>query len=154
MNQFILATRQIALLALLFVLAGCKTTDVAEDGSLASIFISGHAEEEIQRVTIEVFKWNGFDQLADLTFEKQGTRNDTLMFGGLDSGPVWIKIRVHVKPRGGDRYVLGCDAYAVQNHGDPFIETETRLKFSKADECKDILDQIKTRLSLPAAKTT
>src|SRR5690242_13898618 len=115
MNPFVQATKQIALLALICILAGCKTTDVAKDGSLASIFVSGHSEADIERVTVEVFKWDGYNQLAGLTFEKQGTSRDTFMYGGLDSGPVWIKIRVHVKPRGDNQYILGCDAYALQN---------------------------------------
>ncbi len=152
MNPFIQAAKHIALVALLSVLVGCKTTDVAKDGSLASIFINGHSAKEIRETTIEVFKWNGFNQLAGLTFEKQGTKEDTLLFGGLSSGPAWIKIGVHVTPISEDSYILGCDAYAVQDHGDALMETETRLKFAKAGECKKILDQIKQRLSLPSTK--
>lgn len=138
------------MLTLLCVLAGCKTTDLAKDGSLASIFINGHTEDEIQQATIEVFKSEGFNQLAGLTFEKQGTKNDTLMFGGLDSEPVWIKIRVHITPTSNGRFALGCDAYAVQNHGERFIETETQFKYAKRDECLNWLNEISQRLSKPA----
>lgn len=153
MNLFLRTVRCMTLLALLCLVAGCKTTDMANDGSLASTLITGHTETEIQQATIAVFQANGFDQLADLTFEKQGSQRDTVMFGGLDSERVWIKIRVHVSPRGKDRYVLGCDAYAVQNHGDRFIETESRFKFSKGEECLDLLEQIRQQLSRPGPET-
>lgn len=138
-------------LATLGLLAGCKSADLAKDGSLASIVISGYSEEEIKQTTIDVFKSNNFYQIQhDLNFEKKGTANDTFMFGGLDLEQVWIRVRVHVTPSGKDRYVLGCDAYAVQDHGDKFIETETRFKHSKGDECMAILNQVRQQLAHPA----
>ena len=152
MKMFIQAIRQIPLLALLWVVAGCKTTDLAKDGSLASIVINGHSTGEIQNAIVQVFESNGFQQMGALTFEKQGTRQDTLKFGGLDSGPVWIRMKVHVSPRSNNQHVLGCDAYVVQNHGDRFLETETRLKYSKSDECLDLLNKIKAQLSAPASE--
>lgn len=152
MKSLIRAIRPILLLALLGVVAGCKTTDLAKDGSLASIVISGHSEDEIRQATIEVFKANGFNQTTGLTFDKPGTKNDTLMFGGLDSTRVWIRMRVHVSDQGKGRYALGCDAYAVQNHGDILVETESRLRFAKGEECLDLLNQINQQLSSPASK--
>ncbi len=146
MNLFIRATRQITLLALLCVLGGCKTTDLAKDGSLASIFINGYSEDQIQQATIKVFKTNGFTQTTGLTFERPGTHEDTFMFGSLDSEKVWIRIRVHILPRGTGRYILGCDLYAVQNRGDAAMETENRLKYMKSEECLDYLNQIKAQL--------
>jgi hypothetical protein len=153
MKTFIRATTPILFLTLLCILAGCKTTDFAKDGSLASVVISGYSEDQIRQATIDVFTANGFSQTTGLTFEKQGTQHDTLMFGGLDSVRVWIRIRVHIVDQGMGRYALGCDAYAVQNHGDALVETENRLRFSKDEECLDLLKQVRRQLTSSSPKS-
>jgi hypothetical protein len=140
----------VVLLAMFGVLAGCKSTDLAKDGSLASIVINGYSKAEIQQAAVDVFKSDHFYQVDDSTFEKKGSANDTFMFGGLDMEQVWIRVRMHIAPGGKDRHVLGCDAYVVQNHGDRFIETETRFKYSKGEECLNILNQIQQQLVQPA----
>jgi hypothetical protein len=150
MRRFFQVTGSVVLLAISCVLTGCKSTDLAKDGSLASIVINGYSKAEIQQATVEVFKSDNFYQVDDSTFEKKGSGNDTFMFGGLDMEQVWIRVRVHITPSGKDRYALGCDAYAVQNHGDRFIETETRFKYSKSEECMNILNQIRQQLAHPA----
>jgi hypothetical protein len=154
MKPSILATVRIGFLVLVGLLAGCKTTDTAQDGSLASVIITGHTEKQVQQTTIEVFRWNGFNQLSGLTFEKKGSKWDTLSYGSLDSKAVWIKMRVSITPMTEDRQVLSCDAYIVDNHGEGFMESERKLDFGKADECKKILDQIKRRLSVPPPKSS
>jgi len=69
MNKFFMAVAKLALLASVCALTGCKTTDTAKNGSLASIVISGHSVEEVKQTTVEVFGWDGYKQVSDLTFE-------------------------------------------------------------------------------------
>lgn len=144
-----MAVARPALLALACALAGCKTTDMAKNGSLASVVISGHTADEVRQTTIEVFGWNGYKQVSDLTFEKKGTAWDVVKYGGWATDSIWIKIRVQITSRSELWQVLGCDAYIVEDPGEGIMEDERKLKFVKADECKKILDQIQRRLSLP-----
>lgn len=154
MNRFILGTGWLGLVLLAGVLAGCKTNDTAHTGNQASVIITGHTKEEIQQTTIAVFKSDGYTQVADLVFEKEGSKWDTVTYGSLGSKSVWIKIRVSLTSKGEGRNALGCDVYAVDNHGEGFMESERKLAFAKGDECKEILDQIKQRLSLSPPKPT
>ncbi len=149
MKRSILITAQLALLSLVCALAGCATTDTGHDGSLASAIILGHTTDEIRQTTIEVFEWNGYKRVSNLTFEKEGTKWDTMKYGSMGGIPVWIKICVRLATKAEGLNVLGCDAYVVEDHNAGFMETERRLDFAKRDECKKILDQIKRRLSLP-----
>jgi hypothetical protein len=152
MKRFIAKTEWLGLLALICILAGCKTTDTAHDGSLASVVINGHTAEEVRQTTTEVFGWNGYSQVADLTFEKKGTKWDLVTYGGWGAETVWFKMRVHLTSKAGNSQVLGCDVFVVEKNSEDFMNSERKLEFAKADECKKILDQIKRRLSLSAAK--
>ncbi len=154
MKPTLMAIVRVALLALAFVVAGCKTTDTAHDGSLASVVINGHTADEVRQTTIEVFGWNGYKQASDLTFEKKGTQWDRMAYGSWLADSVWIKIRVQITSRGEFSQVLGCDAYIVEDRNEGVMEDERKLKFMRADECKKILDQIQRRLSLPKAEPT
>lgn len=140
---------RVALLSLVFVAAGCKTTDTARDGSLASVVINGRTADEVRQTTIEVFGWNGYKHVSDLTFEKKGTQWDRMAYGSWLTDSVWIKIRAQINSRGEFSQVLGCDAYIVEDRDEGVMENERKLKFMMADECKKILDQIQRRLSLP-----
>lgn len=152
MRRICMANVRLALLALAFVLAGCKTTDMAHDGSLASVVINGHTADEVRQTTIEVFGWNGYQQVSDLTFEKKGTKWDVATYGGWMADSVWIKIHVQITTKAELWQVLGCDAYIVENHGEGIMQDERKLKYMRADECKKILDQIQRRLALPKAE--
>jgi hypothetical protein len=152
MKRFIAKTEWLGLLALICILAGCKTTDAAGDGSAASVVIYGHTAEEVRQTTTEVFGWNGYTQVADLTFEKQGTKWDKVTYGGWGVDTVWFKMRVRLTSKAENSQVLGCDVFLVEKNSDDFMNSERKLEFAKADECKKILDQIKQRLTQPAAK--
>ena len=149
-NKFLsMKPAQIGLLAMAIVLTGCETTDVAGSGSSASVMIAGHTDEEIRQTTVQVFGWNKYNRLDNLSFEKEGSSWDTTTYGSMNAKLVWIKMRARVTTQSGGFIVLSCDVYVVENHGDGFMQTERKLPFGKRDECKKILDQIKLRLSLP-----
>jgi hypothetical protein len=149
MKGFIVELVRLGLLVLVCALVGCKTTDTAGNGSLASVVINGSTAEEVRQTTIAVFGWNGYSQVSDLTFERKGTKWEKLTYGSLGAEEVWIQIRVQLATKAELWQVLSCDVYVVENRGDSIMESERKLQFAKADECKKILDQIKRRLSLP-----
>jgi hypothetical protein len=135
-------------------LTGCTTTDQAGTGLMASVEISGHTEAEIQKATTAAFLAHGYlktDLKTDsLIFEKQGSAWETVNYGGLSGGPAWIKIRVKLVSAETGSHTLGCDAYAVEGHGDVGMEIERKFLFAKRTECKKILDEAKAALDAPS----
>ena len=138
-----------ALLAGVAGLTGCKSTDSADSGNMASVNISGHTDAEIKQAAAKVFLWNGYQQVNPLTFEKQGTSWDKMAYGGWSSNPVWIRMRINVTPGEAGQTILACDAYAVVDRGEGSMEEEKKLFTSYRSECKKILDQTKVRLDSP-----
>ena len=130
-------------------LTGCKTTDQARSGHMASVEISGHAKAEIEQATVAAFQANGYSKADGLTFEKEGSAWETANYGGWSAKRVWIKVRVEIAFTDTDRYTLGCNAYIVQGHGEFGTEMEQRFLFAKRTECKKILDEAKAALERP-----
>lgn len=140
---------RLAAWVLLFGLAcltGCKTTDTAHTGHAASVEISGHTKAEIQQAATKVFQAHGYTKISDLIFEKPGSVWDTANYGGWSSSPVWIRIKCDLESTDTHQYVLGCDAYIVEGHGEVGTEVERKLWFSRRSECKAILNEIKSFL--------
>ncbi|HEY4417492.1 MAG TPA: hypothetical protein VGO57_17505 [Verrucomicrobiae bacterium] len=137
-----------ALLCLLPILTGCKTTDHAETGQLASLEISGRSEADILRAVKAVFIANGYKHTKDLTFEKRGSSWDTAAYGGWSSA-VWIRLKATVDPTPTGQYVIGCDAYTVDNHDQGVMEMEQKRAYAKRDECAKLLEQVKAKLDSP-----
>ncbi len=137
------------LLAGLVCLAGCRTTDQADSGELASVTISGRTEAEIQQAAAGVFLADEYQQVNPLTFEKRGTGWDKLAYGGWSSNPVWIRMRLNITSAGDGRFILAGNAYAVVDRHEASMEEEKPLSVSYRSECKKILDQVKARLDSP-----
>jgi hypothetical protein len=152
-NPHIIQTARLGLLLLCFAVSGCKSTDAAKQGSQEAVVIKDHTEEEVRRTTIEVFGLNGYRQSDGLNFEKQGTKWDTVKYGGLGGTPVWIKMSAKLTKQAEGYVILGCDTYVIEDRDDPLMREERKLPFGKRSDCKKILDQIKQRLSLPAASS-
>lgn len=135
----------------LVCLTGCKTTDQARSGHMASVEISGHTKNEIQKATVTAFLANGYLKTGGLTFEKKGSTWDTANYGGWFEDQVWIKIRAEIFLADTGKYTLGCNAFAVDGHGEVGMETEHKFLFARRTECKKILDEAKAALEAPAA---
>jgi hypothetical protein len=137
------------LLAGVACLTGCKSTDSADSGNMASVNISGHTDAEIKQAAAKVFSWDGYQQVNPLTFEKQGTSWDKMAYGGWSSNPVWIRMRINVTSGEAGQTILTCDAYAVVDRGEGSMEEEKKLFTSYRSECKKMLDETKVRLDSP-----
>ena len=132
---------------LVALLSGCKSTDTAKVGSLASIDITGHSLPEVRQAVVETFLLNGYSQKSGLTFDKQGTNWDTVAYGNWSGNAVWYRMKVSVVPRPGGTCVVACDAYLIRDHGEGFMEEEQRLVASKRGDAMKLLEEVKTRLS-------
>ena len=144
------------LLTMALMLAGCHTPDPdrASTGQMASLEIPGHSEAEILRAVKDTLVDNGYEHMEGLTFDKRGSGMDTALYGGWDSGGVWIRLKLTVEPAasGNGNYVIGCDAYRVIAHNQGVMEEEKKTRHSNRDECDKMLQAIKARLSgTPAA---
>lgn len=133
--------------ALSLPLLGCKTADHAGEGYQASVVIAGHDAAAIREMTTKVFLENGYQQAAGLVFEKKGSRWNSLAYGGWGGQPVWVRVRVSLRPHGPGQHVLGGDAYFIRDRGAGFMEEEQKLSVSKRGECEKILNTIKARLA-------
>jgi hypothetical protein len=134
---------------------GCHLGQPAS-ASFASVLISGKTPAQINDTTVAVFKENGY--LASLsdqgwTFEKEGTRGQTLAYDGLVSahyGAVTlVRVRVKVVAAGNDAQRLQCQAYMVTDATDPLMIHEVRLANYRSGPYQKILDEVAKRLSQP-----
>jgi hypothetical protein len=133
-------------------LTGCKSTDSAHSGELASVKISAHTDAEIERAAAKVFLADAYEQVDLKTFDKQGTGWDKMAYGGWSSNPVWIRMRINVTSEEAGESILACDAYAVVDRDEPSMMEEKKLSVAYRSECKKILDQVKARLEAPPDK--
>jgi hypothetical protein len=131
-------------------LTGCRTTDQASTGHMASVEIHGHTEAEIREATTKAFLAGGFVAKDRLTFEKKGSAWDTFNYGGWSADLVRIRVRANIVAPDLDTHILGCDAFIVSGRDD-FMETERKPVFAKRSECKKILDAAKAMLEAPSA---
>lgn len=148
MRRSLPATVWLGFLALDAALMGCKSADQAHQGYLASVEIVGHEAAEIRQATTKVFAENGYERVAGLVFEKKGSTWNSLAYGGWSRQPVWVRVRVSLRPHRTGRQVLGCDAYLVRDRNGDFLEEERKPWVSRRGECERILNQIKARLEL------
>lgn len=135
----------------LAVLTGCSTADQAHTGRMASVEISGHTQAEIEKATVKAFLANGYQKMAGLNFEKKGSGWETANYGGWSADPVWVRVRVELTSMETGHYTLGCDAFAVESHGEVGTEMEHKFMFAKRSECKKILDETRAALEAPPA---
>ena len=137
------------LLVVVACLTGCRTTDPADSGEMASVAISARTEAEIQQAAAKVFLVNEYQQINPTTYEKQGTVWDKMAYGGWSSNPVWIRMKINITSSGEGQFTLACEVYAVVDRNEASMEEEKPLSVSYRSECKKILDQVKARLDSP-----
>jgi hypothetical protein len=135
---------------------GCRSTQEGSPSAFASVIIKERPLTEIRDVTCKVFEKHGYMNVTagkklDFIFEKEGTKMNTLTYGGW-MGKIWVRVKVYVEPEAGDAYLLRCDAYMVADHGDPFVEEEHKLTRMKRGTYQDLMAEIKATLGLSAAK--
>ena len=146
----------LTLTAALFFSA-CKSPHVAQgtpdDGSLASVFVTNTTRAAISDVTFNVFRENGFmlktSTGGELVFEREGTKWDTLAYGGwFDS--IWIRARLTVSIYQFGVYRLSCKVYRVDGRGDLGMGEEKMVSRKNAEYYQGLLNQVQTRINAAA----
>jgi hypothetical protein len=142
--------RIIILLAMGAVLAGCKSPEAANSGSMAAVEISGHSGVAVREMARAVMRANNYAEAAvqdfDMVFERPASKRDTAAFGSLAHGAVWERVKMRIRQRPSGPIMLACDAFIVENKGEGMFETERRLAVMRQARYQDMLNEVKTRL--------
>lgn len=149
MKRILSSIAAVALLFTALFFAGCKTTDSANSGQLASVEITGHSEVEILRAMQAVFQAEGYEHMTGMIYDKKGSTWDAAAYGGWSLGAVYLRLKLTVDPIPTGGYVVGCDAYMVNGRSQGVLEEERKMYVSERSECKRLLDEINAKLDAP-----
>jgi hypothetical protein len=134
---------------------GCRSPESHD--TFASVIIRGRSFVEIQQATKEVFEKHQYAKAdvpgqTDLVFEKEGTKMNTLVYGGWAGDAVWVRVKIFVESWGDNNndHLLHCDAYMVEDHGDGLLEKEHKLTSLRRGPYQSILNEVKAALTSSA----
>jgi hypothetical protein len=125
-----------------------------EGASFASVVISGKTPDEICKTTAAVFQEDGYQvgplTPASMVFQKEGSRGQSLAYGGVvdtyyGSSTV-VRVRAQLVDLGASGYRLQCKAYMVRNANDSFFEDESPLLNMRSRPYQNLLDKVAKRL--------
>jgi hypothetical protein len=135
---------------------GCSSLGKPASASFASVTITGQSAQQIQDATVAVFREHGYQVFTSgqgLTFEKEGTRANTISRDGLVGahyGAVTIvRVRAELVELDAGSYRLQCQAFMVSGAGDAFMENEARLANFRNRPYQKLLDEVAKRLKQP-----
>ena len=141
--------------ALLLVLtsAGCGLFRPGS-ASFASVKITGHSQDEIARVTTEVFVADGYRGGAvgpeQLLFEREGSRMSNIAYEGIanthEGAQTVVRVKAEIVYLGADTHRLQCQAYMVRGAGQGVFEEEQRLANIRSGPYQSLLDKVAERL--------
>lgn len=140
--------------ALLLALTGCRNLDKPVSASFASVNISGKTPQQIHETTIKVFQAEGYAggsfSQTELRFQREGTRGETMAYGGLGDSyygnSVAIRVKATLVDLGAGTYRLQCQAYMVRDASDSFFEESNALPARKGRPYQKLLDKVAEQL--------
>jgi hypothetical protein len=128
-------------------LTGCQSSTRPGSNSLASVVINNTTIDTVRKETIAVFEHNMWtlreEKEGVIAFEREGTRRDSRLYGGWDK-EVWMRAEVRIQPYG-NALLVRCDAFAITDHGDPFVETKSKIHSLSAGTYEDMLETVKKK---------
>lgn len=150
------STLRVGGLAILFgvLFGGCSTGQPAP-ASFASVLIPNQSLEQIHATTVMVFKEAGYSakRVPDgtMVFEKEGSRGDQIVYGGLGGAAYSSAVTVRVKAEivnlaGQDARRLQCTAYIVNDAGQGVFEDKKRLARFRRGPYQQLLEEVAARL--------
>ncbi len=133
---------------------GCASSKPAS-ASFASVVIPNQGVETIQDTTMLVFGEAGYkaNRSSDgaMVFEKDGSRGDQILYGGLGgaeyNGAVTVRVKAEVVDlMGQDAHRLQCQAYIVRHSGEGIFEDKTRMANFRGGPYQKLLDEVANKL--------
>jgi hypothetical protein len=135
-------------------LSGCASSKPAS-ASFASVVIPNQSVETIQDTTMLVFGEAGYkaNRTPDgsMVFEKEGSRGDQILYGGLGgaeyNGAITVRVMAEIVDLSGqDARRLQCQAYMVRHAGEGIFEDKTRMANFRGGPYQKLLDEVATKL--------
>jgi hypothetical protein len=126
---------------------GCKSTPKTPSNRLASVVIKERTPNEIEAATRTVFERHDYEMSprregGAMVFEKKGSTMNGLVYGDWYSGGVWERVKIyHVQMEPGST-LLDCDAYMVQEHDDPFFQSERKTYNTRRHVYQKLLEEV------------
>lgn len=136
------------------VFPGCSTGKPAS-ASFASVVIPNRSPEEIHDTTVQVFEEAGYRKKRGpgelMVFEREGSRGDQIVYGGIGGAAYGGAVTVRVKAEivdvvGQDARRLQCTAYIVNDAGDGIFEDTQRLANFRRGPYQKLLDEVAAKL--------
>ena len=81
-----------------------------------------------------------------MVFDRPGSRRDALKWGGFLGAGVTMRVKVRLSVMLDGDQLVQADAYAVQNSGDPFFQSESRNVLLNRRPYQKLLDKVAKRL--------
>ncbi len=143
----------LAILGILFV-SGCSTGKPAS-ASFASVVIPNQSLTQIHDTTVLVFEEAGYRSMrapdGSMVFEREGSRGDQIVYGGIGGAAYGGGVTVRVKAEivdlvGQEARRLQCTAYIVNNAGDGIFEDTQRLANIRRGPYQKLLDEVAAKL--------
>lgn len=134
--------------------SGCSTSKPAS-ASFASVVITNQSIETIHDTTVLVFEEAGYKANRvpgrSMVFEKEGSRGNQIVYGGLGgaayAGAVTVRVRAEIVDLiGQDARRLQCTAYMVNDAGDGVFEDQQRLANFHRGPYQKLLDEVAGKL--------
>jgi len=142
----------VVMASLVLVVAGCKSTPESPSQRLASIIVKNKSPEEIETAVRAVFEKHDYELSPRhdepiMIFEKKGTFMNGLLYGDWYSGGVWDRVKVYYNQLEPGRTLVDCDAYMVQEHDDPFFQSERKPYKTRRHLYQKLLDEVAKELN-------
>lgn len=77
-----------------------------------------------------------------MVFEKKGTFMNGMVYGDWYSGGVWERVKVFHQEIEPGRTLVECDAYMVQEHDDPFFQSERKPYKTRRHLYQKLLNEV------------
>jgi hypothetical protein len=139
-------------LSMTMVMSGCKSAPKTPSNRLASVIIQERTPDEIEAATRAIFEKHDYEMAprrdrGAMVFERKGTFMNGLVYGDWYSGGVWDRVKVYHLELEPGRTLLDCDAYMVQEHDDPFFQSERKPYTSRRHVYQNLLEEVVKELN-------
>jgi hypothetical protein len=130
--------------------AGCQSSSGPGQGSLATVTIADRSLPQIAEATRAVFVLHGYSGgrsgPLQMTFQKPGSRMDTLAYGDLLNKNVTVRAVVAFQELEPGNTLVTCDAEYLENPGDAIFQDTHKVRRLGKGPYQEMLEEIAKRL--------
>lgn len=133
---------------------GCTTARPSDPKRFACVTIADHTAAEVREATRAVFERHGYRTVLPgetvMVFEKPAGTGDLLLHGGWSRRGTALRAKVWLSVAGPTSYSLAVQAFVVRDAGDPAIEDERALGWTRRGAFQALLEEVREELGAPA----